>query len=152
MDNLLPTFFRDNASDRTGANPFTRECYPTQSFTVDPDGPVDVAFRPDGLLTVVNQSIYGGPGVNVATDASPVSPIVGTGSMAPIYQLAGANTGFGYPAAVAFDKIGNMYVTGNALSGGGATVRQFPMDATGNVAPTRTIGLFTYSYGVAVGP
>jgi hypothetical protein len=26
------------------------------------------------------------------------------------------------------------------------------MNATGNVAPTRTIGSFQYTYGVAVGP
>jgi hypothetical protein len=100
----------------------------------------------------VNEGIYGGPGVNVTTYQAPISPLLGTASTTPVYQLIGPNTGFVYPQAVAFDKLGNMYVAGNGAINGQGTVSQFPMNATGNVAPTRTIGSFQYTYGVAVGP
>jgi hypothetical protein len=126
--------------------------YATQGFNVDPEGETDVVFRPDGLLAVVNQGIYGGPGFNITTYRAPVSPLVGTGSMTPVYQLIGSNTGFFYPSAIAFDKLGNLYVANNGGVNGQGTVRVFPMNATGNVAPTRTVGTFQYTYGVAVGP
>jgi hypothetical protein len=124
----------------------------TQGFNADPDGEIDAVFRPDGMLATVNQGIYGGPGFNVTTYRAPVSPLFGTGSMTPVYQLIGPNTGFVYPQAVAFDKLGNMYVAGDGAINGQGTVSQFPMNATGNVAPTRTIGSFEETYGVAVGP
>ncbi len=150
-----------DTSDSTGDGVVT--CYPspivvdqndtpTQVFQTDPEGELDVAFRPDGLLATVNEGIYGGPGVNVTTYQAPLSPLLGTVSTTPVYQLIGPNTGFVYPQAVAFDKLGNMYVAGNGAINGQGTVSQFPMNATGNVAPTRTIGNFQYTYGVAVGP
>jgi hypothetical protein len=135
-------------------NPIVVNAYDTatQGFNVDPDGEVNVAFRPDGLLTTVNQSIYGGPGPNVTTYNAPLSPLYGTTSMTPVYQLIGPNTGFFYPQAVAFDKLGNMYVADSGGGSGQGRIRVFPMNATGNVAPTQTIGGFGQAFGVAVGP
>ncbi len=126
--------------------------YAIQGFNSDPEGETNVAFRPDGMLAVVNQGIFGGPGFNVTTYQAPISPLYGTGSMTPVYQLIGPNTGFVYPQAIAFDNLGNLYVAGNGAFNGQGTVSVFPMNATGNVAPTRTVGSFQYTYGVAVGP
>jgi hypothetical protein len=126
--------------------------YATQAFNADPDGEVDVMFRPDGLLATVNQGIYGGPGFNVTTYQAPLSPLYGSSSMTPVYQLIGPNTELVYPEAVAFDKLGNMYVANNDASGGNSSVLVFPMNATGNVAPTQIVGRFTEIDGVAVGP
>lgn len=118
---------------------------PTAGYTTASDGALNVAIRPDGKLVVVNGSIYGGPGVNVSTYAP-------GGGNTPLTQLMGSNTGFGYPQAVAFDTLGNMYVANEGLTNGGAAILQFPQNATGNVAPTRVVGYFNYGYGVAVGP
>jgi hypothetical protein len=128
-------------------NPITvnGSSYPTAGFSAVTDGPVDVAFRPDGKMVVANQSIYGGPGVNVSTYPQ-------NGGTTPIYQLIGGSTGLTSPQAIAFDNLGNMYVVDTGLYSGGARVLQFPQNATGGVAPTRVVGNFYYSYGVAVGP
>jgi hypothetical protein len=126
-------------------NPITvsNTLYPTAGTATANDGALNVAFRPDGMLVVVNGSIYGGPGVNISTYPQ-------NGGTTPTYQLT--SSAFAYPQAVAFDNLGNMYVANQGLTSGAAAVLQFPQNATGGVAPTRVIGYFTYGYGVAVGP
>jgi hypothetical protein len=126
--------------------------YANAFFNFVTASPTSVKFRPDGLLTATNQGSYYAPGANVTTYPAPVPPALGVGSTTPIYTLAGSNTGFQSPVAVAFDTLGNMYVADYGLASGQGTIRVFPINATGNVAPTRTIGGFTYLDGVAVGP
>jgi hypothetical protein len=121
--------------------------YPTAGFAAVNDGPVNVAFRPDGKMVVVSQSIYGGPNANVSTYPQ-------NGGTTPTYQLVAGTAGLTSPQAVAFDNLGNMYVADSGLSSGAARILQFPQNATGAVTATRVIGLsnFYAGYSVAVGP
>jgi hypothetical protein len=130
----------------------TSNGYASAAFEPIQASPVDVKFRSDGLLTVMNEGSYYAPGPSITTYHGPVPPAIGTASTTPVYQLQGSTTGLQSPQAVAFDNLGNMYVADYGIASGQGTIRIFPMNATGNVAPTKTIGGFTYLDGIAVGP
>lgn len=77
---------------------------------------------------------------NVAFPPSLASSILvfsaGTsGDVAPARSINGALTLLAFPAGIAIDRSGNVYVANSAS----ATIEEFSSTATGNVAPTKTI-------------
>ena len=116
------------------------------SFRI-PASPNDLKFRADGKLAVSNGRVFGrDPGI--ATYSG--SPISGT-LFTPTYEITGSQTGLVSPTAIAFDAFNNMYVGDTGNASGAGNVRVWPMNASGNVAPTRTVTGLNYPFGIAIG-
>jgi hypothetical protein len=127
---------------------------PQTTFEFVAPQPNDNVFRADGLLTIADGPVYGrGPSVDTYSLASTVAAgTQGNLSLTPVYSISGGLTGFFNPYEIAFDGLGNMYVCDPGPASGQGTVKVFPMNATGNVAPTRSIGGLSLNFGVAIGP
>jgi 6-phosphogluconolactonase (cycloisomerase 2 family) len=93
--------------------------------------PEGVALDAAGTLYVGNFS-GNGSGVHAVTEYAAGA----NGNVAPIRTVGGALTGISYPAAVAVDASGTLYVANYHNPG---SVVEFAAGANGNVAPTNTI-------------
>ncbi|HYB90595.1 MAG TPA: NHL repeat-containing protein [Candidatus Binataceae bacterium] len=101
--------------------------------------PFGIAVNPTGSLYVAN-SVGGPDGLGSVTvylggssgNATPSATISGNSSS--------DNTGFGNPAGITFDALGNLYVA-NASGGpdGWGSITIYPPGSNGNVTPTATI-------------
>ncbi|MDQ2680505.1 MAG: hypothetical protein M3Y21_05715, partial [Candidatus Eremiobacteraeota bacterium] len=130
----------------------------TQCFDVPVDGKAmyipqyatsDLKFRSDGFLVDLQTSRG-----HVATYAVPTSNPNWPNNLwlTPTYDLGGPSTQLSEPHQVAFDKAGNMYIANYGSGTGQGSMTVYAPNATGDTAPLRTIGGFTYLTGVAVGP
>jgi len=68
-----------------------------------------------------------------------VYPAGANGNAKPIQTIKGSKTGLNYPADVAVDANGNMYVVNSGYFGGPFSVTVYAAGATGNVKPIQTI-------------
>jgi hypothetical protein len=123
--------------------------------------PFGIVVNPAGNIYVANS--VGGP---YGWGSVTVYPAGSSGNATPTATISGDsssdNTGFGNPAGIAFDALGNLYVA-NPYGGpdGWGSITIYPPGSNGNVTPTATIsdnpncapcdntGLST-PYGVAV--
>ena len=126
--------------------------YPTDhgAFSI-PATPAALVFRSDGALVVANGAAYMRD-PNVTTYALP-----GAGSTTPPAQslsiLTGAETGFRSPVGLAYDAVSDsIYVSDTGLASYQGSIKVWPANATGNVAPSQTIGGLDHPFGIAVGP
>jgi hypothetical protein len=99
----------------------------------------DLKFLPNGNLVVAY-----GPKYQQAA-AVKVYALPAGDPVAQFYDVS-------QPYAIAFDSAGNTYVA-DAGSGGGADgkILQFPPNPAGGVGPIRTIPLYAFSFGIAIG-
>ncbi|HUO05603.1 MAG TPA: hypothetical protein VMU16_10450 [Candidatus Binataceae bacterium] len=67
-----------------------------------------------------------------------VFPSGSSGNIPPTATISGGLTGLSFPAGVAVDTTGNVYVTNGATAGAG-TVTIYPANRWGNIQPTTTI-------------
>jgi len=116
-----------------------------------PSAPNAVAFRADGALVVANQLVYGVPS-HISTWRLPGEGDT-TPPGAPLSSIQGALAGIVSPVHVFVDdKTNTLYVadTGNGSYQG--SIKTWPTDADGNVAPTHVLSGLNYPFAVAVGP
>jgi streptogramin lyase len=111
------------------------------------NGAEGLALDASGRIWVVNQNA---PNVEAFAPGS-------SGNVAPVVTIAGANTGMtlspnARPGYLALDSAGNIYVSIFAVN----TISVFAANASGNVAPIRSIvgasTTLTEPLGVLVGP
>jgi DNA-binding beta-propeller fold protein YncE len=104
-----------------------------------------------GVALDSNGNIYV---TNAATDSLgdrvTVYPAESTGQTVPSAIIVGPNTGLAFPAGIAVDSLGNIYVANSATD----AVTVYPKGSNGNMAPSATIsgtntGLNT-PYGIAI--
>lgn len=67
-------------------------------------------------------------------------PATATGTVTPTYNLVGASTGLDEPYDIFVDKAQNAVYASNYAGGTGGTITKYALTATGNAAPTTTIG------------
>jgi hypothetical protein len=124
--------------------------YLTAAFSYAlPEIPGGITFRADGLLAVASDGAYMTPAA-IHTYALPGS--VPQTYPTPMYSISGSNTGLLYPTGIAFDSLGNIYVDDYGMASGNGTVKQWPKNTNGNVAPARTVGGLNFNFSIAVGP
>jgi len=115
---------------------------PTNTIT----GAATLLVGPCGIFVDSAGKIYSancdGPTVNVYAAGT-------TGNTAPAQSIAGAATTLTFPEGVTLDAAGDIWV-GDCLAGAG--VKEWPNNATGNMAPTKTItnAAMTCVDGVAI--
>ncbi|MDQ2991486.1 MAG: hypothetical protein M3R30_01540 [Candidatus Eremiobacteraeota bacterium] len=122
------------------------------NFSVPQSTSYGLTFRADGLLAVGRLPSYSSYYSAVLTYDIPASSSNYTNYLTAKYDLHGPATQIDTPYQIAFDKAGNMYVANAGSSSGGGRITVYAPNATGDTAPLRTIGGFTTSTGVAVGP
>ena len=109
---------------------------PTATITTGND-PFGIAVDANNLYVTNNQA---------AVSVYPLSSITtGTLNLTPSAKIVGASTGLNGPEGVAVDA-NHIYVA-NAT---GSTVTVYPLTATGNLAPTATLGNVNDPFGIAV--
>jgi sugar lactone lactonase YvrE len=97
--------------------------------------PTGIALDPSGNIYVANHSSENG-----GTDAVTVYPAGSNGNVVPSATIDGSKTGLDFPAAIALDTSGNIYVANDGSEDGGAdTVTVYPAGSKGNVAPSATV-------------
>ena len=124
------------------------------------DDPTGIALDSQGNIYVANS--LGGPKVPNTEDSGMVTVYAAgsTGNIAPIATISGAATGLAYPAGIALDSSGNIYVA-NELTGDTSSsledypsITVYPAGSKGNASPISIIagdntGL-SYSQGIAL--
>jgi hypothetical protein len=96
----------------------------------DLSGPSGISVTPKGRTYITN---YLGRSVTVYAEGA-------TGNVAPIQMISGSSTGIAGPTGVGLDSKGNIYVSSESeTSGPDCCVTVYSKNATGNVAPIRTI-------------
>jgi hypothetical protein len=85
----------------------------------------------------VTHCIYVANDTGSYADSITVYPLNANGNVTPVQSISGANTGLSYPAGVAVDQGGNVYVTNSSYPVASITV--YAPGANGNIAPIRTI-------------
>ncbi len=108
-----------------------------------PDGYFRPPQKPPGRVAVDANWIYV---ANSGSNSDAVFPVGSTDDAEPIRVIRGTNTKLDYPRAVTVDD-NWIYVTGAAVdanwiyvaNNGDNSVSVFPLTATGNMAPTRSI-------------
>lgn len=95
-----------------------------------------IAVSAAGQLYVVNIGNGGSSGDSITVYAANA-----TGNAAPIYTIAGSNTGLSAPWAVALDAAGRLFVSNAGPRGTnpGNSITVYAANATGNAAPIYTI-------------
>jgi hypothetical protein len=97
------------------------------------DGPAGIALDSEGNIYVVNQNAQ--PEATIT-----VYPAGSNGNVTPAATIAGDSTGLNFPAGIAVDSKGYMYVTnfeGGPLGAGSITI--YAPGSNGDVAPSATI-------------
>ncbi len=109
------------------------------------DDPTGIALDSQGNIYVAN--IFGGPDVPNTEDSGTVTVYAAgsTGNIAPIATISGAATGLAYPAGIALDSSGNIYVanseTANTTSSQeyAPSITVYPAGSKGNASPISII-------------
>ncbi|MGD0672706.1 MAG: NHL repeat-containing protein [Candidatus Binatus sp.] len=109
------------------------------------DDPTGIALDSQGNIYVAN--ILGGPVVPNTEDSGTVTVYAAgsSGNIAPIATISGAATGLAYPAGIALDSSGNIYVA-NELTGNTSSsledypsITVYPAGSKGNASPIAVI-------------
>lgn len=99
----------------------------TQTISVGPNFPSQTLYAAD-----VTQNA-----VNIYATGSPIPKSTG----GPLYQIGGGSTGMAGPQYLAFDSMGNLWVTNWLSSVSAGEILEFKALATGNVIPYQTFAL-----------
>ncbi len=139
---ITPIAVTDN--DATGGISLSAASFtaPGQTITVTYSGlatTTTTAFTTSTVGTVAPASLAIAPPHQSLFVAETSSVLVfapgANGNVAPIRQIAGANTGISSPRAVVLDGAGNIYVSNH----GNNSITVYSPDASGNATPIRTI-------------
>jgi len=90
------------------------------------------------LYVATDVQLGTGPSNRVYPGVSVFAPTA-TGNVAPTKSIAGDATGIFSPAQIALDSAANLYIANSAVQGP-ASILVFNSGATGNVAPSSTLG------------
>ncbi len=97
--------------------------------------PTGIALDASGNIYVANDGSENG-----GADAITVYPAGSNGNVVPSATIDGSKTGLDFPAGIALDSSGNIYVANDGSEDGGTdTVTVYPAGSNGNVAPSATV-------------
>src|SRR5689334_14378961 len=89
-----------------------------------------------GVASAGLADVYVANGFPAASASITAYAPTAVGNAAPVRTIAGALTGLNYPEAVTTDTVNSELYVADFF---GKAVRVFPLNANGNVAPTRTL-------------